>query len=719
MSSKLTSQDISDDEFDDELKPGTELLHGQYVIEQFLNNGGFGITYLAKDSLLRMVVIKECFPEAICRRANSTVRVRSRDQAEAFRTIVDLFIEEARGLARLSHPNIVGVHQVFEDNETAYIAMDFVEGRDLLEIAETSATIEPRELEAIAYRLLDAVEFIHTEGVLHRDISPDNILLSRENEPVLIDFGAARDTVTRDTSYLGDMRTVKDGYSPQEFYVKDSEQHRSSDLYSLAASLYHVMCKELPVSAQTRMLAIAGGEDDPYVSIKDRVSGYSEPFLDAIDHALQVFPKDRIQTAADWQALIAEGSAPQGAARGPMLAAENGAVLEQYEEKERKSFLARSSRALQQVSVRAERPSSELEPGQRDAVSSQAQVARALDPSASSGGKGLYIGVAAAALLVLVGGGVFFMSGGSDDGVVPEQVAEAGTAPVEAPSTAAPPPTSERTSSRPEQLPFFLADSSSGDVQVSAPSGSRLSASDTGPIAGATRPGVASTASRPVTGAGETSELASAQPAETGTVNATFTAPSGTNAQDLSPITFGTALEFAVTANPSDPTVVATADGSIAEQLTPGLRVVSVNGFPIEALTDFQRVAEATSSFEAGDTVTVSFGVENPATGETSVRQASLTAENVTLLSNGVAFTTRREGDAWVTVVTNGAGQGEADLQTGDKVVALMPSNELIDGPDTLSRLLERETENGLSTINLAVTRAGEMWLVAMPFAVR
>ncbi|MEO0915412.1 MAG: serine/threonine protein kinase, partial [Pseudomonadota bacterium] len=114
------------------------------MIEQFLNNGGFGITYLAKDSLLRRVVIKECFPESICRRANSTVRVRSRDQADAFRAIVDLFIEEARGLARLSHPNIVGVHQVFEDNDTAYMAMDFVAGRDLLEIAETSEVLDPK-----------------------------------------------------------------------------------------------------------------------------------------------------------------------------------------------------------------------------------------------------------------------------------------------------------------------------------------------------------------------------------------------------------------------------------------------------------------------------------------------------------------------------------------------------------------------------------------------
>ena len=722
MSSKLTTQDIQEDDFDDELKPGTELLHGQYVIEQFLNNGGFGITYLAKDSLLRMVVIKECFPEAICRRSNSTVRVRSRDQVDAFRTIVDLFIEEARGLARLSHPNIVGVHQVFEDNETAYMAMDFVEGRDLLEIAETAATIEPKDFELITYKLLDAVEFIHKEGVLHRDISPDNILLSRDNEPVLIDFGAARETVSRDTSYLGDMRTVKDGYSPQEFYVKDSTQHPSSDLYSLAASLYHVMSKKLPVNAQTRMTAIAAGDPDPYESIKGLVTGYSEPFLDAIDHALRVFPKDRIQSAGEWRARIADASAPEamrGSVSRPMLAVDNGNVLEQYEEKERKSFLGRRSKAEKQVSVRAERPASETATGERDAVSSQAQVARALAPSKSgASGKGLYIGVAAVALIAVVGAGVVFTGGGSDPG--PEQIATAPAAEiVQTPATVASPSetTTARASNRPEQVPFFLADSSAGDVQVAAPSSSRLTAADTGPIAAPARPQASGGASQPVTGAGATSELAAAQPANSGVVEIIAPATEAFEATDLAPVISGATVEFAVTADPSDPTIVASAEGAVAEHLQPGLRVVSVNGFPIDALIDFQRVIAATTTYAVGDNVSVAFGIENPATGETFVRTVELPTYQQTMLSNGVAFRTVKDGDAWATIVANGAGTGDAELQTGDRVVALMPNNELIDGQETLPRLLERDVESGSTLFNFAVNRDGEMWLVAMPFA--
>ena len=224
-----------------ELPSGTKLFHGQYTIENYLSHGGFGITYLARDSLNRLIVIKECFPDAICRRVDQSVRVRSRTHVETFRDIIALFIDEAHSLARLSHPNIVGVHQIFEDNETAYLAMDFIEGHDLLEMSEGAEPIAPVMLERLAVKLLSAIEYLHGEGLLHRDIAPDNILVSKDNQPILIDFGAARGLAAQTADGLGLTRTVKDGYSPQEFYAKTGEQHESSDLYSLAASLYHVM----------------------------------------------------------------------------------------------------------------------------------------------------------------------------------------------------------------------------------------------------------------------------------------------------------------------------------------------------------------------------------------------------------------------------------------------------------------------------------------------
>ena len=208
--------------FSDDLKPGTRLLGDQYVITKFLNSGGFGITYLATDSLDRTVVVKECFPEAYCRRSNNTVRLRSRAHESAFSIVLDAFVSEARAQAKLVHPNIVSVQQVFNDNETAYMAMDYVDGTDLLDKINSTEKLDPKDVEHWLRRVLDAIGYVHEGGVLHRDISPDNILVGPSNEPVLIDFGAAREEDPSSERVLSTMRVIKDGYSPQEFYVAGS-----------------------------------------------------------------------------------------------------------------------------------------------------------------------------------------------------------------------------------------------------------------------------------------------------------------------------------------------------------------------------------------------------------------------------------------------------------------------------------------------------------------
>ena len=293
------------DEFVEELKPGTELLHGQYTISRFLNHGGFGITYLAKDSLERDVVIKECFPGAFCRRSRTIVGARSRAHQNEFKSIVKLFIQEARSLSKLVHPNIVGVHQVFEDNDTAYMAIDYIDGRDMLDILEDkNVTLEPSDIVSMTEKLLSAVGFIHENNMLHRDISPDNILLNPEGEPILIDFGAAREQASKTSRALSALRVVKDGYSPQEFYITGSEQGPWSDLYALGASLFHIISGEAPADSQTRLAAIAEGRDDPYNKLAGRFDGYPYGFLEAIDRAMEAVPKRRTQTAAEWLAMF-------------------------------------------------------------------------------------------------------------------------------------------------------------------------------------------------------------------------------------------------------------------------------------------------------------------------------------------------------------------------------------------------------------------------------
>jgi serine/threonine protein kinase len=303
---QLKSIEASDDiesVFADELEPGHTLMQGQYTIEAFLNAGGFGITYRAKDSLDRPVVIKECFPGSFCRRTTTSVQARSRAHQRELSSIVRLFVEEARSLAKLDHPNIVGVHQVFEENNTAYMALDFVEGRDLLDMIEEPSDVLDQVV-TILKKVLSAIGFIHKQGVLHRDISPDNILLTPEMEPILIDFGAAREEASKQSRVLSALRVVKDGYSPQEFYISGSEQGRFSDLYALGATFYHLITGELPANSQARLAAVASGEPDPYLPLVDRMPAYSESFLQGIDRSLEILPKDRIDSAEQWAGLL-------------------------------------------------------------------------------------------------------------------------------------------------------------------------------------------------------------------------------------------------------------------------------------------------------------------------------------------------------------------------------------------------------------------------------
>ena len=291
--------------YGDELPPGTALCAGQYRIERYLNAGGFGITYLARDSLDRRVVIKECFPGAICFRADEVVRLRSRNRLGEFGKILDLFQREARALADLRHPNIVGVHQIFEDNGTAYMVLDYVDGRDLWEVIDNErALLQPDMVTRMLCEILDAVAYIHARDILHRDISPDNVLLTGDNRPVLIDFGAAREDATRVSRALSKVMTVKDGYSPQEFYVAGSRQGFASDLYAVAATFYHIVSGAPPPNSQKRLAAIARGDPDPLRPLRRDLAGFDEALPLSINRCLSVHPADRLQSADDWRDQI-------------------------------------------------------------------------------------------------------------------------------------------------------------------------------------------------------------------------------------------------------------------------------------------------------------------------------------------------------------------------------------------------------------------------------
>ncbi|MFO8125485.1 serine/threonine protein kinase [Yoonia sp.] len=292
------------------LPAGLELLGGKFKIESQIGAGGFGITYLAKDVFLeRAVVVKECFPESICMRFGNRVTVNAPSYDAQYRKIVEMFMREARSLARLRHPNIVSVHQAFEENGTAYMVLDLFEGRDLLDVIEDdNDALNPDQVHDILVRVLDAIDLVHSNDLLHRDISPDNILLDKWGTPALIDFGAAREDASRKTSAVSTMLVVKDGYSPHEFYVSGGIQGPCSDLYALAATMYHLIAGKAPPVSQTRVAALADHNDDPYQPLAGNFPQYEPAFLQAIDQAMRVAPKDRIQSAKEWLTLISQES---------------------------------------------------------------------------------------------------------------------------------------------------------------------------------------------------------------------------------------------------------------------------------------------------------------------------------------------------------------------------------------------------------------------------
>lgn len=286
------------------LPQGTELV-SDFRIEKVLGAGGFGITYLATEiALNRKVTIKEYFPGDFAARGKDISAVpRSEQCAPDYRWGLDRFIEEAQTLARFNHPNIVRVYRYFRANNTGYMVLHFEEGHSLKGWLQSLGRA-PRqgELDALIAPLLEALEVVHAAEFLHRDIAPDNIIVRKDGSPVLIDFGAARGDIAQHSRTVSAL--VKPGYSPYEQYGEIGRQQGPwTDIYALAATLYHAITGKRPPDAPSRVMK------DEIVSARDAaLSSYRPSFLAAIDQGLRIDIDKRPQSVREW--------------RGPLLAAE-------------------------------------------------------------------------------------------------------------------------------------------------------------------------------------------------------------------------------------------------------------------------------------------------------------------------------------------------------------------------------------------------------------
>jgi serine/threonine protein kinase len=281
--------------------PVNTVLDDSYRIVRVVGSGGFGITYEAEDIKLRMrVALKEYYPlEFGDRDSTMSVKPKSDRHRETFQWGRSNFLQEARTLARFEHPSIVRVTRVFEANSTAYMVMRFEQGQSLEDwLAGLGRSPTQDELDRIVAPILDALQVLHAENFLHRDIAPDNIVVRADGTPVLLDFGAARRAVAEMSRTLTGI--VKAGYSPHEQYSVDGRlQGPWSDIYALGGTLYRAVTGKTPEEAALRV------DEDHMPAAAQAAKGHFRPeFLSAIDACLKVRHSERPRSVAQLRPML-------------------------------------------------------------------------------------------------------------------------------------------------------------------------------------------------------------------------------------------------------------------------------------------------------------------------------------------------------------------------------------------------------------------------------
>ena len=238
-----------------ELKSGTYLQGDKYRIERSLGQGGFGITYLAEHELAgRMVCIKEFFPKSFYNRDadSSHVSLGSQGSAEMMDAYKQKFLKEARTIARLDHQNIIHIHDVFQENGTAYYVMEYIEGESLQDIVRRRGALPTEEALALMNPVIDAVGYIHDRRIMHLDIKPGNIMVRKEDgRPILIDFGLSKQYDEEGNQTSSTPVGISHGFAPIEQYQMGGVSAFSpqTDIYSLGATLYYLVSGTVPPQA--------------------------------------------------------------------------------------------------------------------------------------------------------------------------------------------------------------------------------------------------------------------------------------------------------------------------------------------------------------------------------------------------------------------------------------------------------------------------------------
>ena len=315
------------------LTSGTILERGKYRIISTLGRGGFGITYLAEQVLARRkVCIKEFFPKDYYKRdeGSDSISILSAGQAATMSRFKEKFLKEAQTIAALDHANIIHILDVFEENNTAYYVMEYVDGESLSEVVKRRGALAEGETVEYVRQVASALEYLHERKIMHLDIKPGNIMLrSKDNHVVLIDFGLSKhyDEQSGEATSTTPV-CVSHGYAPMEQYNVGGVNSFSpaTDIYSLGATLYYL------VTGQQPPVASIVGED----GIGNLPAHLSSGVVSAIEKSMNYWRKNRPQSIIEFMLLLGSfDNTEQKPVEDKFQKSDNKSVVEKFEESDK------------------------------------------------------------------------------------------------------------------------------------------------------------------------------------------------------------------------------------------------------------------------------------------------------------------------------------------------------------------------------------------------